>query len=274
MPARRPFFVFCVALLLPFLLGACGGARQISYTSAEDAFSKGVENYEDENYDRAIQYFRAVFSFGRANEWADDAQLYIARSYRDQNRYLLAGTEYSHFIEIYRNDERIAQVELERADAYYQLSPPFHLDQQDTRRALSYYQLFLDRHPQHELAPQAEERIEELQEKLAHKQYAAAELYERREMWEAAAQYYELVFDQYPQTRWADDALLGAVRSFVEYSERSVQARQRARYQRAIEHYNTMAQVFPDSPLLKEAEDWYERAARRVEQVEPVNSSL
>ncbi len=262
-----------MALLVPMLLGACGGSRQISYTSAQNAFEQGLDLYEEEDYDRAVEYFRAVFSFGRGNEWADDAQLYIARAYRNQDRYLLAGTEYGRFIELYRNDERVPAAEFERATAYYQLSPAVHLDQEDTRRALDFYQLFVDRYPGHELVPEAVARIEELQDKLAHKQYEAAELYERREMWEAAAKTYERVFDQYPQTRWADDALLGAVRSYVNYSERSIRGRQAERYQAAIDSYNTLAQVFPESPLLQEAEDWYQRAQRQLEALQPPPSA-
>ena len=44
-------------------------------------------------------------------------------------------------------------------------------------------------------------------QKLARKEFAGAELYERRELYEAAALSYVRVFDQYPDTRWADDAL-------------------------------------------------------------------
>lgn len=250
------------------VLAGCGGARQLQHGSAEDAYQQGMEHFENENYDRAIRYFRAVFSYGRAGEWADDAQLYIARAYRDNGQHRLAATEYQRFMQLYRNDDRVPVAEFERAMAFYRLSPPYQLDQTDSERALSAFQLFVSRYPNHELVPEAEAHIEELREKLAHKKFNAAGLYENRGMYRAAAVYYEGVFDQYPETAWADDALLGAIRSYIEYSARSVEQRQPERLQQAVEHYNRLVQVFPDSPLLGEAEALYEEAQEELAALE------
>ena len=154
--------------------------------------------------------------------------------------------------------------EYERALTYSERSPDHELDQTDTERAIGAFNLFLDRFPQHELAPQAAQRVEDLREKLARKQYETAQLYERRELYEAAAFYFETVFDKYPDTRWADDALLGAIRSYISFSEQSVVTRQPERLEKAVEHYQRLVQIFPDSPLLKDAEALYERASRRL----------
>lgn len=270
MAFRTPFLAAAVAVLV--LLAGCAGGNELRYTSAQDAFEKGLDAYEEEEYERAISFFRAVFTYGRANEWADDAQLYVARAYREQKRYVLAATEYGRFVELHRTDERVPQAEYERAMAYYRLSPQYQLDQTDSRRAISYFQLFLDRYPRHELADEAEAKVEELQNKLARKQYEAAELYERREMYEAAALSFESVFDQFPQTPWADEALLGAIRSYLNYSELSVRAKQDDRLRKAVENYERLVQVFPESDLVKEAEAYYERAARRLEALDEASS--
>lgn len=258
-----------LALIAVFVLAiaGCSGSGRLNHTTAEDAFKKGQELYQEGDYSDAIRYFRAVFSYGRASEWSDDAQLLMARAYRENSQYRLAATEYRRFIQLYRNDERVPTAEFERAMCYYQLSPRYQLDQSDTRQAISLFQLFLDRYPQHERAAEAEEHIKELREKLAHKKIAAAELYERRNMYRAAALTYEAAFDQYPETSWADNALLGAVRTFIEYSNRSVQQRQAERLQKALDHYNRLTQLFPDSPLLDQAESLYEQAQRRMEEI-------
>lgn len=223
-----------------------------------------MEHFEDGDYERAQRYFRAVFQYGRGNEWADDAQFHLAASYREQGKHLLAANEFERFTQLYRTSQRVAQAEFERANAYYNLSPQYQLDQTDTRKAISFFQLFVERYPTHELVSEAQEKIRGLRAKLAHKKHEAASLYERREMWEAAAQTYENVFNTYPETPWADDALLGAIRSYVEYADRSVEKKQDDRYQKAIEHYNRLAQLFPNSPTLKEAEDLYAEADRKL----------
>lgn len=265
--AFRSYIVWAVVAALVVLAG-CSGSNRLQHNSSQEAYQKGMERFEDEDYEGAIRYFRAVFSYGRANEWADDAQLQMARAHRENKQYRLAATEYERFIQYYRNDERVPTAEFERAMCFYRLSPRYQLDQSNSRRALSAFQLFIERYPNHELASEAEERILELREKLAHKKIDAAALYANRGMYRAAALTYETAFDQYPETSWADDALLGAIRSYVEYSAMSVERRQPERLRKAIEHYNRLAQVFPDSPLLDEAESLYEQAEERLAELE------
>jgi outer membrane protein assembly factor BamD len=115
---------------------------------------------------------------------------------------------------------------------------------------------------------EAKTKIDEMQAKLAHKQYDAARLYERREMWEAATESYRSLFDQYPETPWADDALLGALRSYVEYANLSVQRKQAERYQKALDQYAQLEQLFPESPLLEKAREFKTEAERKLQRVQ------
>lgn len=265
MRSRR--LIPALLLLTAVVLAACSGSGRVRYDSPEQAYERGFEFYEEGRYQRAIQYFQGVFDYGRTTEVAADAQLYLARSYFENGDYVLAANEFTRFISTFRNDPRSEDAEFERALSYYNLSPQYELDQTNTRQAITYLQLFLDRYPDSELKVDAEERIGELREKLAHKEYASAGLYERRQMYEAAAIQYERVFDEYPDTQWADDALVGAMRSYIEFANRSVAARQPERLRLAIDNYERMIQLFRDSPLVKEAESYYEQAVGQLDQL-------
>lgn len=263
-----------VFVLFGGLVG-CSGGQQITHNSAEEAYEQGMTNYEEGDYEQAIRYFRAVFQqYGRGNEWAPEAQFQLAMAHRKQGKHLMAANEFQRFTQLYRNHERIPRVEFERANSYYQRSPSYQLDQSDTRQALSLFQLFMERYPNHELVPEAQEKVDELRAKLARKKYDAAQLYEERDMWRAATESYELVFDQYPDTPWADEALLGAVRSYVAYADRSVEQKQAERYQQALEHYQRLTQLFPDSDLIDQAESLYAEAQRKLKRVEAQQESL
>ena len=258
-----------VRIIIPILiagitLSSCANSGRISYTTPQEAFGKGRVLFEEGKYDSAIQYFQGVFSFGRTHQWAADAQLYLARSYGENREYLLAANEYERFTKIYRADPRLAEANFEWAMTYFHLSPQSALDQTNTKRAIEEFQLFIDRFPDHELVQQAQETIVELRTKLAKKQFETAKLYERRELFEAAALSYESVFDLYPDTRWAQQALLGAIRSYIAFSDQSISLRQPARLQSAIRNYDRLTQIFQDSPYLKDAEDLYEQAIDRL----------
>jgi len=254
------------ALLAVGLVG-CSGSMQFSHSSPKEAYNKGMEQYKKENYDRALRYFRAVFNYGRGNEWAPDAQFQLALAQRERGKHLVAANEFERFRQLYRNDPRVPRAEYEQAYSYYLRSPRYELDQTHTREALSLFQLFLDRNPNHELAPDAEEKVEELREKLAHKKYDAAAHYEKRDMWPAATVTFEDTFDQYPDTDWADDALFGAVRSYVQYADQSILSKQAERYQKALDHFARLEQLFPDSPHLEEARSLKEEAENKLQQV-------
>jgi len=241
---------------LVVVLGGCAGAGRVSHDSPRDAFEKGVSYFERGRYSRAAEYFQGVFDYGRTHEWAADAQLNLARSHYKNRDYILAASEYSRFAEIYRTHERVADAEFERAMTFYERSPKIELDQTTTRQGVEVFNLYIQRYSNHDSVNVAMQRVGELRRKLADKQFHAAKLYERRGLYEAAALSYENVFDTYPDTPLADDALLGALRCYIEFSELSIVARQPERLQKAITHYQRLEDLFPDSELLNEAREF------------------
>jgi outer membrane protein assembly factor BamD len=254
MPIRSGLLALAV-----FVAAGCG-AGPTTFGTAQEAYDAGVAEMEDGDYARAIEHFRAALDFGRTSELADDAQLNLARSYAGDGQYLLAGSEFTRFIEFYRTDPRIEQAAFERIQAYAELSPRYELDQTDTRQALSYIRIFVQQYPDSPNVPAAEAIAADLREKLAHKMYDAGRLYERREYYEAAVISYRDVLNEYPASEYADDALLGALRAQVAYADNSVEARQLARYRAALDLYDQLTTLFPQSPTLAEAQGLYDRA--------------
>jgi outer membrane protein assembly factor BamD len=260
----RQFFAASTILLLLFLT-ACGGSGRLRYEDAEQAYTRGMENYERGRWDRAAEFFRGALGFGRATAQAADAQYYLAWSHYNNREYVLAASEFNRFSVMYRTDERAPEAEFYRAMSYYQQAPGYQLDQTDSQRALQDFQLYVTRYPNHEFVPQAEENMAELRDKLARKQFETAKLYERRRMHEAAALMFERVFDRYPDSSpWAERALVAAMENFIRFAEESVQARQAERYEMAVRNYERLIQLFPGSEYIPQAEQLYRTAVSRA----------
>ena len=253
MPIRSGLFALVV------LVSGCGGGPT-TFSSAQEAYDRGIEQSGRGKYGLAIESLRAALDFGRTSELADDAQLALARAYAADGQYLLAGNEFTRFIEFYRTDDRIEQAAYERIQAYAALSPRYELDQTDTRQALVYIRGYIQQYPQSPNVAAAEALRAELREKLARKQYETARLYVRREYYDAAVIAFQDVLVDYPTSAYADDAMLGAIDAQIEYAARSVEARRMARYQTALDLYDQLVTLFPQSPTLTEAQGLYDRA--------------
>jgi outer membrane protein assembly factor BamD len=263
------FFLISTLAAILFVSG-CGTTDRLQFENPEAAYNQAMVEYERGRYERAAEAFRAVFTFGRAHEYAANAQWYLAMSHYNMRDYIIAASEFSRFSQLHRADPRMPEAEFMRGMAYYEQSPGHRLDQTDTFRAIEIFQLFLTRFPQHEKAVEAQQLIAELRNKLARKQYESGTLYERRTLYQAAALSYERTFDLYPDTDWADNALVGAMRAYLAFADLSVRERQPERLQLALDNYNRLIQIFPDSPLRAEAEQIREQVAGRLQALDAV----
>lgn len=244
----------------------CGGNPRTA-ASPFEAYEKGKGFFDEGNYGKAIISLTSVFDFGRAHEYAADAQWLLAESHFQDKSYLLAANEYERFMALYSGDERVVNAEYQRAISYYKLSPPFDLDQTDTEKAITYLRLFLNRNREHPLAADVGLKIDELQLKQALKEYESGKLYHKREQYRASAIQYERVLDKFPNTEYAAKALVGAMQAWTDFSEVSIESRKKERLDKAIDVYNRLVQIFPGRPELKDAELIYQDIQRRLAEI-------
>ncbi|MEX2404450.1 MAG: outer membrane protein assembly factor BamD [Balneolales bacterium] len=233
--------------------------------SLEVAFEKSMEQYENERYGDAASSFETVLSIGRGTQIADDAQYYLAESYYKNRQYLIAATEYRRYATNYPRSNRRSEVEYKEAMSYYHLSPRYNLDQTETHRAIELFQLFVQRNSNSEYVEPAREKIDELRNKLAEKGYRASELYHRVGHYEAAAIYFGLVMEQYPESKWSEQALANQIGAYVSYADNSVTDRQKERYDKAVESYHRYIQIFPRGDHRDDAERYYGQALDGLE---------
>lgn len=241
--------------MVSLLFVACKNDKLIKPgDSVATAYKKALRQYEAENYRDAVQAFETVISTARGTDYARSSYYYLAESYFKSEQYLLAADSYNRFISLYPQSERREEAAFKEGLSYYNMSPRYKLSQQYTRQAIEKFRIFLSRYPNSEYADQAGIYITELRNKLAHKLYESAQLYMRLDQYEAAIIYYDLTVNQYPESSWAERALVREIAAYNEYASRSVPSSQRDRYQKAIETYEKYLQLFPNGPHRQEAE--------------------
>lgn len=252
-PRVRTFSLFFALSVLVF--SGCSGSRGAAgIATPEEAFERAEALKARGRYERATEFYQRVFEFGRTSELAADAQFALAEAYDRSRQHLLAVSEYSRFVELYRADPRVPEAEFRRAVSSMRMAPNHELDQSDTQRAITFFQLFITRFPNHEQRAAAEQHVVTLRGRLARKSYESARLYERRGLFEAAAMTYVVTFEQYPDTEFADDAVLGAQRSYLRFAQQSIVERQQERMELSLSFHQRMLDLFPDSPLRRDSD--------------------
>ncbi len=248
-------------LLFAFVFISCKNSNLIQRgDSVEVAYEKAMAFYEKEDYSEAAEAFETVVQIARGTEYGQDAQFHLAESYYNDERYLLAASEYERFISLYPREDRREKAQFKEAYSYYQLSPRYKLDQQYTRRAIEKFQLYNSRYPNSDRGDEVGEYISDMRSKLAKKLYYSGDLYMRTDRYDAAIIYYDLTIDKYPESKWAQRALVDEIRAYNIYADRSILARQKERYEKAIEAYEKFVQLFPEGEYRQDAEELVDEA--------------
>ncbi|MFP8488305.1 outer membrane protein assembly factor BamD [Gracilimonas sp. Q87] len=253
---------------LLFIFSACQNDKLIKRgDTLQVAYQKAMAFYMDEDYTEAANAFDTVTRLGRGTDYGQEAQFYLAESYYKNRQYLLAASEFDRFASLYPNEERRQEAEFKAAMSYYHQSPRYKLDQSATRNAIERFQLFNNRYPDSELVTDAADKIDELRNKLARKSYEAAQFYVRTDQYLAATIYLEETIDQYPESEWAERALVDLIKTYITYADNSVPDRQEERYSKAVDTYEKFLQLFPESDYRSNVENMHDEAQNKLTDV-------
>lgn len=228
------------------------------------AYDKSMALYEKGKFGDAAYGFDVVTRTGRGSTYSENAQYYLAESYYNDKQYILAASEYERFISYYPRDERRAEMEYKRALCYYHQSPRYRLDQGATVRAIELFQLFNTKYPNSEYVIESAGRIDELRNKLAHKNFVAGEFYLRTNRFLAATIYFDQTIDQFPESIWSERALVKQIETYITYADRSIASKQLERYNLAVSNYEKFLQLFPQSESRGEAESLFADASKKI----------
>jgi outer membrane protein assembly factor BamD len=202
------FKILILLFLFLVLFSGCGSDDATKQLSAEERYELGMKAFKDEDYLAAIEEFKVVSIQYQGSKVADSAQFFMAESRYLREEYILAAFEYDILIRNMTSSIFVSRSRFRRATCFFELSPESHLDQNYSRKAIDEYQAFLEYHPTDTLAPLAEERILELNTKLAKKEYESGMTYMHMEYYKAATYYFDLVLEKYHDTQYAEPALL------------------------------------------------------------------
>ncbi|MCK9555837.1 outer membrane protein assembly factor BamD [bacterium] len=140
-----------------------------SKLAPEAQFKAGLAYQKTGDYNKAIEAYKKVLEVYSGTEFADDAKFHIGMCWYDKSR----GPEY---------------------------------DQEATDNAIKELYQFRKKYPQSDLMGKAAELITELEERKAEELYRNGVFYEKQGNYISSKVYYELLLNQYPDSKWSKKA--------------------------------------------------------------------
>ena len=231
--------------MLVALVYGCATTVDTTTMNAEEHFKYAKSLYDDEDYLKAINEFQAILLQFPGNQITDDAEFYLGMSYFKNGQYLLGAYQFSKLIKDIPSSPYVPKAQFMLAESYYKLSPPYPLDQTYTKKAIEEFQAFIDFFPNNPKVKEAAEKIKELNDKLAHKEYEAAVIYEKMEYYNAAIKYYQNVIEKYHDTKYARMAMYRRIKLLV----------LKKRNSEAIQQAQEFIAKYPDDAHIKEIKE-------------------
>lgn len=247
MARTGPFFTVFVlaASAMAWLVSGCGSSGEVVNFGAEEHFRLGKQKFDDGDYLEAIAEFQLVKLQFPGSTVADDAQFYMGESHFDRGEYLLAVEDYRTLKRNMASSPLVPMAQFKTAMSYYMLSPRTELDQTYTRQAIDEFQAFVEYYPLDEHRAGAEDKIRELNGRLAEKLFETAEQYVKLGYHRSAGVYFDFVIQKYHDTPYAEQAHLGKINTLIS----------RKRTGEAREEIDRFLEKYPDSTLLREVID-------------------
>jgi outer membrane protein assembly factor BamD len=242
-----------IVLIISLLISSCGEFEKLlKSTDYELKKNKVKEYYEKGQYVKSTELLAQVLPRYRATEEAEGLGWLNAQSYFGMKDYLMAGTEYRNFSDLYPYSKNSEEANFMAAMCDYYQSPRAELDQESTRNAINGFNLFLNRFPASTRVAEANKHIKELEERLVQKSYLSARLYYDMQQYKAAIVALNNSLKEFPETSYREEMMYLKLSSLFLYAENSVANRQMERYQATLDDYYSFMEEFPKSTYSRE----------------------
>tara|TARA_B100000700_G_scaffold260287_1_gene295672 strand:- start:797 stop:1540 length:744 start_codon:yes stop_codon:yes gene_type:complete len=204
--------IICISIIL----SGCGISNpfddNIPYKTR---FNDGLAFFEEEKYVKASQQFNIIVERASHTDLGDDALFFLAESYFLNEDYDLALIEFEKLVSRMGFSPYIEKSRWRICETLMLLSPNFYHDQDSSIKAITQIQEFLDDFPNSEYSKDADKLINELRTRLAEKNMETGKLYIKLKAYDSAMTSYEIVVNEYYDTKFFNDANMEIIRCLV-----------------------------------------------------------
>lgn len=261
--------ILCV-FLIALVFASCGEYNKILKSrDPEEKYTYAKKYFDEKKYSRTSTLLEEVLTSFTGSSREQEVLFLLAQSHFYNKDYPTASVYYNRYVNKFPKGE---YTELARYNAAYGLyldSPDARLDQTNTIKSIQGFQDFLEYYPTSSKAPEAQNLMFEMQEKLAYKEFLAARLYFNLGLYmgnnyESCIIVSREALKQYSFTNYAEEFQILIVRSKFELATKSVDEKKQSRYRELLDEHFNYKNMFPTGKYMKETEKYYREALEYV----------
>jgi outer membrane protein assembly factor BamD len=190
---------FPVLIGVFFILSSCSSIEKIQGADkAETYYLRGEAYLEDSMFIEALEKFNLVKNKFPYSKYAVDSELKIGDTYFKKGDYLEAQRVYSLFVELHPQEPRRDYAIYQSGMCFYESIPSaVDRDISFAKKGIEEFKAVMDLFPNSQYFKDALNRYTELRTKLAEKEVYIGDFYRKRDKYDAAAERYKTVVEQY-----------------------------------------------------------------------------
>lgn len=266
---KKHVFILGALVLAVLMVASCSAERRqmrkylVRGTMAQKD-SAAFYFYNNGDYEKAIFLFEELMGPKRGTPEYENLIYHYAWAKFKQKYYVVAAHYFEQYTKQFANSERAVECAYQHAYCFYLQSDPYYLDQTFTRKAIDQFQVFLVTHPESERTEKANQIINDLRERLAKKSFEQANLYYKVENYKASVTAFRVMMQEFPDSRYQEEAHAMLFRSMVGLADISTQRRKENRYLDAIDTYEQFVDRYPTSVFTRDLESLYAKAKKSL----------
>lgn len=242
--SRRPG-AWPAVVAVALLTAGCGASTIPEIVTPADRMVVAKQLAAEGSCPHAVELFKAYIATSQGAADVDQAIFHLAECYMKMKDYVSAAIEFERLVRDYPESDSAGSASFRLGDALFGQTRPVDFDQEYTVRAIRQWSGYLRAFPGHWRNAEAEARLVDARTRLAQKALDTAELYLRLNQLGPARVYFQLVVDEYGDTRLAGEGFLGLARCEKRAGNRD----------RAIERFREVEERFAGMPVADRAAD-------------------
>lgn len=187
-----------LGLITMFVFSGCAWFQTEEEKTAQELINDGMEQYNDKDYEDAVESFEKLKDWYPFSKYAILAELKLGDAYYHLEEYEDAIAAYEDFESLHPRNEAIPYVIYQTGLCYFERIDTVDRDQSTAQKALETFERLRKQFPKDPYSIKAEQNIKDCQKSLAGHDFYVGLFYYKSKHYKAALQRFKNVLTNYP----------------------------------------------------------------------------